>query len=115
MFFPVLLFFFEVDLIILLTQLFACFWVIILGLFSSLEALFTFLLAWALLNFLESFFIALSPLNIMFLLDKWSFGIYTPSNVGFSSKSKSNVIDLEVMSLKILRSLTQMTLFWSLI
>lgn len=137
--FLVLLYFFAVSLIVFLAWLlpyFCCG-----SLFFSLESLFSSLLsqvllgfwrrssllfwvlfdfwrgssplAWVLLCLFEDFLIfAFSSLDVLFLLDgPCSSGIWTPSNIGFSLKSRSVVVALKMMFLKISTSLTLMFCF----
>lgn len=127
MVFSVLLYFFGVDLIILLARLLVC--ICCEDLFSSLETLFLSLFsqillsfwrdsslsAWVLLGFWGNLFeFVFSSLEVLLLSDSFYLsGIYTLLNVGFFSNSERVVVALEMMSSKILRSLIQITLFWS--
>lgn len=119
--FLVLLSFFAIGLIILPARLLA-----FGGSLSSLEALLLSLLsrillglgggsslpARVLLGFLGGLFVSFSSSEVLFSSDgPCSSGICIPSKVGFPSKSGSVVDVLEVMSSKILRSLTRITLF----
>lgn len=106
MVFLILLCFFEVSLIIFLARLFAYFYIIALGLFFSLKALFASLPTQALFGLLGGFLIALSSLDVMLLSDGYLFNICTPTNVGFPLKFGSDVVNLEIISLNILRFLT---------
>lgn len=125
--FPVLLCFFRVALIIFLTHLFTC--IRDRGLFSFFEALFSlhsrfllgfwgglFLLTRVLLDFWEGLLMfVFSSLEPVFSSNNICLsGICNPSNIGFSLKFWSIVIALEVMSIKIIWSSTQKTLFLAL-
>lgn len=117
----------EAGLIVFLVQVFVCF---LGGLFctfiSSSEALFfsdsSFLCVYPLLRgaafvkFRKFFCAFFSFLETLFLSDGYySSWISTPSKVDFPSKSRRDVVILEIKFSKIWKSLTHITLFWSLI